>query len=171
MPASVSETTSHWKQKAVHTITLPSGMRVKIRIPNLTALIQNDVIPERLRAVAVQEALNPGAPLVAPAPQAEQPAEQMGGDTVKQLYELYEFLVCEMVVEPTITKDDLDELPQLDLDMLTQFALRERDMDAAGIRLGIEPISRWEVFRQAHNCPDDCASCERALDGLGTTVR
>lgn len=155
-----------WKNRALHTITLPSGQVVRIRIPNLTLLIKNDVLPERLRQVAVQEALNPGGPLVQPGQAGE--AVTVDTETVKQLYDLYEFLVVEMLVDPEITAGDLPDLPQLDLDMLTQIAIRERDVDAAGIRLGIEPVSRWEVFRQQHNCDEACAACEVALAALST---
>lgn len=155
-----------WKGRALHTLTCPSGQVVRVRIPNLALLIKNDVLPERLRQVAVQEAINPGQPVG----QTAEPGQPVTVDAeaVKQLYDLYEFLVLEMVVEPEITADDLAELPQLDLDMLTQIAIRERDMDAAGVRLGVEPISRWEVFRQEHNCSDECPACKGAVAALST---
>lgn len=160
-----------WKNRAVHNVTLPSGAAVKIKIPNLTALIRNDVVPSKLREAAVAEVVSPGRPLAAAGAPVEgetQGRPTVDEETVKQLYDLYEFLVCEMLVSPEIKAEDLDELPQLDLDMLTQFALRERDVDARGVRLGVAPASRIEAFKEAHNCPDECAECERALESLST---
>lgn len=46
---------SKWAQRAVHRVTLPSGARVRIRIPDLSLLLAGDAVPDELRGVALEE--------------------------------------------------------------------------------------------------------------------
>jgi hypothetical protein len=150
-----------WAAKAVHTITCPSGARIKIRLPNLSLMIKNDLLPSELRAVAISKVMEEAG---------SQPAASVGtatgpeitADTVKKMVELNESIIVEMVVEPLITKEDLEAnvIPPEDLDFLSEIAQRERHTDALGVSLGVEPLSRWDTFRHEHGCAEDCAACE-----------
>ncbi len=153
-----------WVRLTVHTITLPSGAVVKVRFPNLALLIKQDLIPEHLRQVALLEALSDSDTPVAMQVDGESGKPVVDVETVKSLYELYEFLVVEMLVEPTIEAKDLPRLPQRDLDMLSAVATRKLVMDATGARIGVEPLDRYEVWRDAHACPDDCPKCIKVIE-------
>src|SRR3954451_18714321 len=88
-----------WGRKAVHLITLTSGMEVKIRIPNLGLLLEGDALPQTLRNAALQELVDPMSNRVA------RGNEEGGGpgvslDEVKELYHLHQWLVVQTVVEP-----------------------------------------------------------------------
>ncbi len=173
---------SAWAKRAVHAITLPSGMAVKIRIPNLGQLIKRDMIPQRLQGVALQQILTGAAlgPDTAGAENGASPEEKVEAqrEMVRGLIELTEWLVVEMVVEPKIELDDLPGFPQEDLDMLVSIAQRERDTDALGVRLGVTALSRWEVFRRHHGCEkrevelgagEECPDCQAVRGELSTT--
>lgn len=160
-----------WGKKAVHVVTCPSGMEVKIRIPNLGLLLEGDALPQTLRNAALTELVDPVAAKVARASAEGSAAPAVSLDEVKELYDLHKWLVVQTVVEPTLTIDDLPDLPQEDLEMLTQIATRERTTDARGVALGVDPLSRWETFREFHRCPEECAPCQKVLDAFSTTER
>jgi hypothetical protein len=134
-------------------------MVVKIRLPDLTRLLKNDLLPERLRAVALKQAFAD----VEPEPQSENgstnDAERY--ETAKEMATLLDWLVADMVLEPELTQDDVETIPGEDRDMLVAIAQRERDIDALGVTLGVEPLSRWDTFRRFHECAEDCPACQK----------
>jgi hypothetical protein len=160
-----------WRGRAIHTVTLPSGMVVKIRIPNLGQLLKGDAIPDRLRSVAISQVARELDPSAAPLfqPDDQQSPEQKI-KVITEVYELYEWLVTETVIEPAIGENDLDGLPEMDKQMLAQIAGRERDTDALGVTLGVEPLSRWETFLREHGCTKDCPACQKVV-GIFSTAR
>lgn len=164
-----------WGKRAVHVVTLPSGMDVKIRIPNLGLLLEGDALPQTLRNAALQEMVDPisnrvarGAVVAAENESPGEPAPTVTLDDVRELYDLHKWLVVQTVIEPELELDDLHDLPQEDLEMLTQIATRERTTDAAGRSLGTEPLSRWATFRDKHGCAPGCEACAEVVNEFST---
>lgn len=125
---------SAWTGRKVHTdITLPSGMKVDITLPNLPALIKSGALPNELIEVATKAATNKDIP----------------EDLFERLDEFNRFLVAKTVVKPAITEDEVDQLPSEDIEMLVEFATRQRDMDAIGHHYaGLETVDSFRQFRR-----------------------
>lgn len=168
-----------WGKRSVHVVTCPSGMEVKIRIPNVGLLLEGDALPQRLRQVALQEMLDPIEARVArgsiSAGGEDEPSQDAPAavtlDEVKQLYDLNNWLVVQTVLEPELTIDDLPDLPAEDLEMLIKIANRERTVDAVGKSLGTDPLSRWETFRVKHGCAEGCEACTEVRLAFSTVER
>lgn len=141
-----------WAKRAVHLIQLPSGVWVKIKIPDLTILLVGDAIPESLRGAALSQVFEDIAKHVAPPAEGDaEPDEEGRMAALKNLSELQRWLVLQMVQEPALTDADLADIPADDLGMLTLIAIRERDKDARGVTIGVDPLSRWDAFREELN--------------------
>lgn len=174
MPSTLQPTSkAAWAQRSVHTVTCPSGAVVRIRIPDLSMLLAQDAVPDRLRAVALQKVSEAFAealrtPVADPAEGEEPSAPTLDVEALKELAELHQWLVTQMLVEPELTLEDLEgpveeRPPGDDLTMLVQIASRERHTDARGVVLGVEPLSRWERFRDRHGCGEDCRACQEVV--------
>lgn len=157
-----------WGKLGVHTVTCPSGMTVKMRIPNLQLLIRQDRIPGKLMEVALRESL--GQPILDQVRGGGEAGNGSVGDDfdlekakelISQGFEFQRWLVTEAVVEPKVTVEDLDAglVPEEDAEMLSALAQRIRFTDAKGVRLGVMPLDAFEEFRREHGCPPDCPSC------------
>jgi hypothetical protein len=165
-------TTGAWASLGIHTITLPSSAVVKIRIPDLSMLLAGEAVPEHLRAVAFDavrsaiKAENRRVGLQA----IDDSSDELNHERLKGLADLNRFLVSHTLLEPTMTEEDLlsTTLPVEDLAMLTQIASRERTTDARGVQIGVEPIDRWELWRQAHECESGCEGCAEVLAELSS---
>jgi hypothetical protein len=134
----MSEVTSKagWKKAAVHTVTLESGMVVKIKLPDLPKLIEAGAIPQSLIDVAIDVATN-------------QQRERPSPEVIKQQREFTDMVVIATVVEPAITADDLDDIPYEDKEMLVEFATRQRIFDAKGHHLsGMETDKDFRRFHR-----------------------
>lgn len=153
-----------WAAKAVHTATLLSGATVKLRIPDLPTLMLAEALPETLRATAL-EVLNRevhqaqqiaaairGAPIEVP---------EIDYDTFTGMTRLKYFLAAEMVVEPEVTEQDFIDgtIPPNDASLLGAIAIRERDTDALGVRLGVAELSAFERFLLVDECSPGCEAC------------
>lgn len=166
-PDTPSGTLDSWAARAVHRITLETGMQVTIRIPNIGVLLKQDMIPSHLRRVAYDKIARDAG--LGDSGETDEDAPKVDvAETVNSLYGLAEWLVTQTVVEPQLTVEDLPLLPQEDIDLLMNIALRERDTDARGVRLGVEPLSRWDTFRREHECAEGCEACERTLAQLSS---
>jgi len=87
----------------------------------------------------------------------------------RPLLEYLDRVVLASVIEPELRPEDLgtpgkiDEdavLPPSDYQWLVSVAMRAEDYDAEGRRLwGVEPLSRFLLFRFFHGCAEDCESC------------
>lgn len=168
-----SASLADWKNLGVHTITLPSGMVVKARIPDPGMLLRADAMPVRLRAIVLLELTHKDGAAGALAEQiiAGIDDEKKLEDVEKSqraLDDMQRRLLVEMLAEPEVTAEDVDLLPVDDRAMLTGIAQRELAYDAAGKRVGVEELDRWETFRKAHACPDSCGECEEARGQLST---
>lgn len=128
---------SAWKSKRrIDGITLPSAEVVSLVIPNLTEMLRAGAVPNELVpfATKTQEAL-------------------LGVDQIdiKQIIEATDFMrwmVSVTVVDPQIVPEDVPEIPTEDLEMILEFALRQRDQDAIGHHYhGLEKSKEWRNFR------------------------
>lgn len=163
-----------WKQLGVHEIALPSGAVVKARIPDAGALLRADAMPERLRAIVLLELTHKDGAAGALAEQiiaGIDDTEKLADIEKSQqaLDQMQRRLLLEMVVDPALAEDDLDDVPVDDRLMLVGIAQRELAYDALGRRVGVEPLDRWDTFREAHHCPaEGCDACEQARRQLST---
>jgi hypothetical protein len=118
---------TEWKKAKVHEgITLPSGVKVDITIPNLTQMVATGALPNELTAVALRQ----------------QEADKIDEDVLRETWKFVKHIVPVMLVNPKITEDDVEELPIEDLEMLASFATRQADLDAVGHHLGGLETSR-----------------------------
>ena len=127
-----------WKKAKVHQgVTLPSGTVVDITVPNLVTMIASGELPNPLIDAAMQA--QGGSP---------DQQEKLSPETLKDTWEFIRFIVPGMLVKPTITADDIDDLPVEDVEMLAGFATRRNDIDAVGHHLGgLETSRRFRELR------------------------
>lgn len=126
--ASITE----WKKAAVHAVTLPSGVVVKIKIPDLAALIEAGTLPQNL----IDAALNV----------VGDGAQKVTLDMVKEEREFTNEIVKVAVVEPTVNDANVNEIPVEDKAMIMQIATRQTDLDAEGKHIG--GLHKSEDFRK-----------------------
>lgn len=157
-----------WAARGVHEVTLYSGARVKIRIPDLARLLKHDLLPEGLRGVALRQAFGQLEMGGGSSPDVPPPTDADRYKTAKELAELMDWLLLDMLVDPVLEREDLDGIPSEDKDLLVSLAQRERDTDALGVRVGVEPLSRWDAWRSAHGCDDDCPECQNVVSAFST---
>jgi hypothetical protein len=168
-PTSPSPSVAGWANRGLHTVHLPSGMVVKMRIPDLAFMLAHGEVPDHLRTAAMLEVLDDTAdetPLALR--KKEDGSPLVDEETIRHIYDLRQHLIVAAVVEPAVTEADLPSLPTEDKDMLQLIATRQRFTDARGVSLGVEPLSRWETFRGEHGCGPDCAACAKAVQELST---
>lgn len=122
-----------WKKASVHEgVTLPSGTVVDINIPSLPKLIKAGQVPNHLIDIAIEQGS----------------AEKITKEVLEQTWEFTQYIIPQMVVNPAITAEDVDDLPPLDLEMLISFASRVTDVDAVGHQLGgLETQSSFRDIR------------------------
>jgi len=95
-------------------------------------------------------------------------------ETLQRFDDYHRFLISRALVDPELSYDELQEgspvrPPQEDLDLLVEILTRGRDTDAAGVKLGVEPLDRWATFREFHGCEPGCPSCQEVVDALSTS--
>lgn len=157
-----------WSGAAIHEITCPSGTRVKIKLPDLEGMLAGDALPEHLRAVAFKEVADEIRGITQQ--NGEEPASpEINPEIVKKGVELRDWIVVATVVEPQLTMADLPSVPAEDRTMISSLAMRELDTDARGVTLGVAPLSRFRIFREIHECAEDCAACEEVRSALSTS--
>lgn len=128
-------TKAAWKKAAFHSVLCPSGATVGIRIPDLSAMIENGDIPNSLIEVAIGTALG-----TAPEPSVELVAKQR---------EFTDLTVMRTVVEPKLNEEDLSDIPTEDKEFLVSIATRNRDVDAEGNHIaGLDKSERFRRFRR-----------------------
>lgn len=132
-----------WKKARTHEVTLNSGTEVTIQIPNLVELLQAGDVPNHLvpYATRTSEAIERG--------------KEIKPDQIKAAAEFARFLVTKTVVEPVVEPEDVPDLPAEDVDMLIEFATRQRDLDALGHHIaGLEKVSDFRSFRRIASGPE-----------------
>lgn len=191
-----SKTGKTWRSqnRAWHAVTPPSGMEeTEVRIPTLTDLIRDAAVPERLRSIALKSAAHPtglrGVMADSLNSQNEAEAKPEGDPEHKTLedalnensdlkqaiddvIEIQKRLIVQNVKVggELLTLEDLadPDFPAVDAEWFAGVMLREIDMDAKGVRLGIEPLDRWATFRHFHDCTQDCSACQALQDEFST---
>lgn len=127
-----------WKKAARHTVRLPSGVYVDIRIPDLPALIEAGQIPQNLLDAALTS-LAKGEDTV--------PTKEM----IVQQREFTDKLVQIAVIEPKLSDEDVRDIPYEDKEMLVEIATRQRDVDAEYNHIG--GLQKSETFRRFRGLP------------------
>jgi hypothetical protein len=169
---------SAWQNRH-HTVTCPSGQRLRIRIPGVETILEHGELPEELIEIALLEVTREDGAAGAIAEQLP----SLGKD--EKLARLAEFtafqreLARAAVVEiqdangiwaaATLSADDLRDLPDADVEMIAMIVLRLRGTDARGVTVGVEPLDRWRRFHESHGLdPEGCEACKAFLDELST---
>lgn len=117
----MATTATKWKKAAEHEITVPSGEVVKIKIPDLPALIKTGQIPNNLIDAAIG-VISGG--------------KKVDREFVVEQGEFVDKLVALTVVEPSITEEDAKHIPVEDKELISELATRQRDLDAVGHHIG-----------------------------------
>ena len=121
-----------WQKANAHTITLPSGTVVKIKLPNLPEMVKGGSFPNQLLPIAIKRIQE----------------DEITADKISDLADYNRFLVHTMLIQPKVELEDVPTLPPADVDMLISIANRERDMDAVGHHLsGLETVDAFKKFR------------------------
>jgi hypothetical protein len=145
MSTTQKTTKTSWKKSAVHEgITLPSGTVVSIKLPNLSLMLRTGNIPNSLvdAAVEMQNVLGSGNP-------------EITREMIETQWDYYSFLVSKTVVEPQITEEEVAEIPAEDVEMLVEFATRQRDIDAVYRHIaGLDTLESFRRFRGISSGPE-----------------
>jgi len=176
-------TGASWKKRGgPHRLTLPSGMRVLARVLGLTSLARLEGLPEDLVDAVVLHVANlehGGLPAVIAADlsnAATDPA--VAARVAKRINDfgrLTKHLVAAALEKPKLTVDELEEIPEDDLEMLMRIVTGRQSFDAAGVRIGVEALDAWATFRHAHGCDGGklgsdtpCEACTNAQAALSS---
>src|SRR3954466_13377490 len=131
---STTSSEAAWKKASAHEVTLESGTVVKIKLPDLPALIESGAIPQSLMDIAVD---------VSTGRKQERPSPEL----LKQQREFTDVVVMKTVVEPELEKADLADIPMEDKEMIVEFATRQRVFDAVGHHIaGLEASEDFRRF-------------------------
>lgn len=145
MTQSTIATKSAWKKAGIHTVTLPSGTQVKIRIPNIAAMAKGGELDNDLLQYAV-----PDAKRLAEEATEEKTVEQKKENLTK-LANYHAWLVSKTLVEPAMTPEEVGApgaIPTPDIEVLVELASRRRDMDVVGHQIGgLEGSAEFRKFR------------------------
>lgn len=143
MSTTQKTTKTSWKKAAVHEgVTLPSGTVVSIKLPNLPLMMKTGQIPNSLISAAVSQE-NTGTPDISP-------------EMIEQQWEFFAFLVSKTVVEPAVTEEEVADLPVEDIEMIVEFATRQRDIDAVYAHIGgIDKLESFQKFRDVSSSDED----------------
>jgi hypothetical protein len=175
---------SGWQARALHTITCPSGQRLKIRIPGIATLLEHGDVPDDLVELALLELTAENGATGALAADLAKSDNGKRAEIIEKIgrfgafqRELVRAAVAAVEVAPDewqevhLSQADVasDALPEDDLALVAEIVQRIRAYDARGVRIGVEPLDRWAAFREAHGCPDEnCEGCQKLLDELST---
>ena len=128
--------TGWFKAKRHEGVTLPSGTVVTLQLPNLSLMLKTGQLPNGLveAAVAQQNAVANN--------------REITREMIENQWDYYAFLVSKTVVEPTISAEEVAEIPAEDIEMLVEIATRQRDMDAVYRHLsGLDTQESFRRFR------------------------
>lgn len=176
-----ASTAADWRGRGIHRAELWSGARILFRFLTLGEMITKGALPHQLLELAALEYAEPGAGPRAIAEaftglsETSSEDEIQAADTTAQeigrnLAALNRELCAAALVEPKLTADDLahPDFPIQDLEMLAGFLTRQLQFDAAGRRIGVEPLDTFATFRNEHGCAPDCPQCEQARRQLSS---
>ena len=163
-----------WRQKAIHTITVPSGAVLKIRIPGIAGLLEAGSLPAHLVGLALLDISHPEGAAAGLKEMVDSVIEDDTRDKllgeVSKLAEYERRLAVAAIVEPHIGYEDAADYPEDDLAMVAQIVQRLRAYDAEGVRIGVAPLDRFATFHREHGLAeaDGCDACERVAQRVST---
>lgn len=175
---------SAWQARSLHTVTCPSGQRIKIRILGLGTILQGGALPEDLIDIALVELTSEGGAAGSIAKELVQDdlTDEQKARGIKRLAEFGQLMrylsitaIEQIEVAPDqwepirLTMEDIDALPEDDLAMVAEIVQRLRGTDAKGVTVGVEPLERYAGFRELHRCPEECADCEALLQRFSSS--
>lgn len=121
-----------WKAAKRHPVSLPSGIEIEIEIPNLPQMVKTGQVPNDLVEAAIGALQR----------------DKITKELVVEQADFYNKLVATAVKVPTITEDDVPDLPYEDVELIVELATRQRDVDALGRHLaGLHKSKEWRSFR------------------------
>lgn len=123
-----------WDKAGVHTPLLPTGVRVKIRIPDLGDMVESGEIPQHLLDVALGVINND---------------TKVDKELIIKQKEFTALIVKATVVAPKLETDEqIAKVPVEDKEMLVAIATRQRDLDAEGEHIaGLTTSEKFRKFR------------------------
>lgn len=136
---STVKSVEEWVKAADHEILCPSGTRVKIRVPDLAAIIEGGDLPQHLldAALGVANKLTKG--------EVQKPTKEL----IAKEREFTDFLVSITVVEPKLTSETAKAVPYEDKELIVSIATRQRDLDAEGEHIaGLTKSEKFRRFRR-----------------------
>lgn len=141
---------SAWKKAGVHTVTLPTGSVVEIRIPDLAAMAKNGELENDLLEYAVPAGPKPGD-------KNEEPTAEQKKENLTKLANFHDWLVSHALVNPALTPEEVaSTVPTPDKEVLVELATRRRDMDVVGHHIGgLEVSAEWRKFRGIDSGDED----------------
>ena len=152
------------RRRGIIHATLPSGLQVDVRSLTLDDLVAVNGLPDDLVRIALLE-ISPGG-VGAEIARELKKADKGALDRARKISEdqnaLRDRLVLAAVVQPKLTAKDLPYLDSFDKVMVAEIAQHKLEFDAAGRRIGPEPVSTFRLFGEKHGCPADCPHCEAA---------
>lgn len=158
-----------WQARTIHTITLPSGQTVRMRLPGVATILEYGDLPDDLIGMAVAEITRDGGAAVLVTEAA--PDREATLTRLREFTGFQRHLVAAALVEPALTYEQITEavqdgsLPEDDLAMVAEIVQRLRNRDARGVMVGVEPLDRWATFREAHGCSDPgCEACQKVVE-------
>lgn len=143
-------TKAEWQSAKVHTVTLPSGKKVDITIPDLAAMAKAGELDNDLIQYAI-----PSAAEVSAEPEELTPEKKK--ENLSRLADFHNWLVSITVVEPKLTPDEVPTVvPTPDKEVIVELASRRRDMDVVGHHIGgLEVSAEFRKFRELDSGESD----------------
>lgn len=139
-----------WQSAKVHTVTLPSGIKVDITIPDLAAMAKAGELDNDLIQYAI-----PSAKDIAEEP--EELTTEQKKENLSKLADFHSWLVSITVVDPMLTPEEVPTVvPTPDKEVLVELASRRRDMDVVGHHIGgLEVSAEFRKFRELDSGESD----------------
>lgn len=135
-------TASGWKKAKTHTVRCPSGVYVKVNIPDIADMIDSGQLPQHLIDAAIQVATRDKV----------KPSKEL----ITQQKEFTDAIVQKMVVEPELSAADVREIPYEDKEFLVSIATRQTDFDAEGNHIGgLHTSATFRRFRGLGSFDED----------------
>jgi hypothetical protein len=146
-----------WIKMAVHKITCPTGMVVRIKIPDLSALMVGGAVPENLRGAALFHLAGGLAEL-----ERDENGIPRGlnDEMLQGVTDLRFWTIHQAIVEPKLTEEQVRSLPVEDRELILAIAERQTAYDALGVKIGVSPLALFEPFSRVHGCEADCEACQ-----------
>lgn len=141
---------SAWKKAGVHTVRLPSGVFVDIRIPNLAQMAKAGELDNELLQYAVPSISDVETDDKDPTPEEKKA-------NLTKLADFHAWLVSHTLVDPKLSPEEVSEtVPTPDLEVLVELASRRRDMDVEGHHIGgLEVSAEFRKFRGIDSSESD----------------